>query len=447
VNGSNYNLQLDPAQDFSHTTFFVGADGNGGTVVGGLPPALTATNQSVAYNASVPLSSIFSVTGSGITQYQVWFSYPQGGDPADGEVTSFGVPIAADQWVTVSSLTGISYIGGANAGNDHLWLRAFNGEWSSAAQAVLTDPGTTPDTITAHNQSAAYSQAVGLSSIFSVTGPTPTDYQVWFAGPSDGSVTDIHGAIATNTAVDETSLSVLNYVGGAMPGSDTMWLRAFDGQWSSWVQATLTDPGVPQDTITATSQSVAYNQVVGLSSIFSTAGPTPTQYQVWLNPGADGLVADSHGAIATGTSINETYLSSVNYIGGAMPGSDSLYVRSFDGQWSPWILATLTDPGVPADTITGHNLSVAANQSVALASIFAVSGTTPTQYQVWLSSPADGSVTDGIGAIATGTAVNETSLSGVNFIGGTAAGSDSLFVRSFDGQWSGWAKATLTDIG
>ncbi len=547
--GNTYNLNLDPAQTFAPSSFFVGSDGAGGTIIVERAPLVTSTNQTVGYNQAVPLSNLFSVAGSGVSLYQVWFSYPEGGDPADGQVTDNGTPIATDQWVTLTSLSGLSYIGAGTPGSDHLWLRAYNGQWSSAAQAVLTDPGVTPDTITAHNQSVAslqpvslasiftvagatpsqyqlwltgpsdgavtdslgsialntavnetslsginyiggispgsdalylrafdgqwsswvlatltnpgatpdtitatnqsvaYNQSVGLASIFSVAGPAPSKYQVWLNATPDGSVTDSHGAIASGVAVDESSLSGVNYIGSGVPGSDAIWLRAWDGAWSSWVQATLTDPGVTPDTISAINQSIAYNQVVGLSSLFSVAGPTPSQYQLWFTGPGDGSVTDSHGTIATSTAVNETSLSGINYIGGATPGSDLLYVRSFDGQWSPWILATLTDPGVAADTITGHNLSVAANQSVALSSLFAVSGPTPSQYQVWLSNPADGSVTDGIGAIATGTAVNETSLSGVNFIGGAAAGSDAVFVRSFDGQWSSWIKATLTDIG
>jgi hypothetical protein len=326
-------------------------------------------------------------------------------------------------------------------------MRAFDGQWSNWVQATLTDPGVAPDTVAATNQSVAYNSGYALSGIFTTTGAAPTLYQVWLNPNADGTVIDNNGTIATGTSVNETNLNAVVYNGAGTPGSDALWVRAFDGQWSNWVQATLTDPGVPQDTIIATSHSVAYNQVVGLSSIFSTTGPTPGQYQVWLSAGADGSVIDSHGAIATGTSVNETDLSSVSYIGGGTPGSDSLYVRSFDGQWSPWVLATLTDPGVPPDTITAHSLSVANHQSVALASLFSVTGPTPSLYQVWLSLPTDGSVTDGIGAIATGTGVNEASLSGVNFIGGAAAGTDALWVRAFDGQWSSWAKAALTDTG
>jgi hypothetical protein len=38
----------------------------------------------------VPLSSIYSVSGSDITEYQVWFSWPEGGDPADGRLSANG---------------------------------------------------------------------------------------------------------------------------------------------------------------------------------------------------------------------------------------------------------------------------------------------------------------------------------------------------------------------
>ena len=51
----------------------------------GIAPAVViASNQTVAYNQSVPLTDIFAVSGSGITQYQIWFSDPGLGAPALG---------------------------------------------------------------------------------------------------------------------------------------------------------------------------------------------------------------------------------------------------------------------------------------------------------------------------------------------------------------------------
>ncbi len=68
------------------------------------PASVVPHNQAVGYNQTLALTSIFSVSGSGITQYQVWFSHPEGGNPALGVVTNNNAPIALDQPVTVTGL-------------------------------------------------------------------------------------------------------------------------------------------------------------------------------------------------------------------------------------------------------------------------------------------------------------------------------------------------------
>ena len=210
------------------------------------PPVVTAHDQSVPYNQSISLSpAVFSVSGTGITQYQLWFSDPANGFPADGVVTDSHGAIATSTTITEASLSGVQFTGGAATGTDEIWLRAFNGQWSGWTLATLTDPGVTTPTVTPHNQTVAAGQSVALSTIFTVSGPAATAYQVYLAGPNDGSVTDANGQIATNTVVDEASLSGVNFVGGMSSGSDQLWMRAFDGQWSAWApsQATLTDLG------------------------------------------------------------------------------------------------------------------------------------------------------------------------------------------------------------
>jgi hypothetical protein len=101
---------------------------------------VTANNQSVATGQQVNLSSLFNISGSGITQYKVWFSYPEGGSPALGSLTNNGTPIAADQWVTLNSLNGWVYTGGASSGTDKIWLQAYNGQWNESVITV-TDSG------------------------------------------------------------------------------------------------------------------------------------------------------------------------------------------------------------------------------------------------------------------------------------------------------------------
>jgi hypothetical protein len=112
------------------------------------PAVITPHNQTVANNQAVPLTSIFSVSGTGITQYQVWFSHPEGGNPALGTVTNNGTPIALDQPVPITSLSGLSYTGSATQGTDIVFLRAYDGVWSGWIWAGLTDQGSSAQAAT-----------------------------------------------------------------------------------------------------------------------------------------------------------------------------------------------------------------------------------------------------------------------------------------------------------
>jgi hypothetical protein len=117
--------------------------------------AITANNQTVAYNQSVPLTSIFSV-GAGAAQYEVWFSWPEKGMPALGVVSNNGTPIPLDQAVTVSSLSGLAYTGSASQGTDHIWLKAFNGSWNGSwVRASIVDSGSSAQASTGRGAATA----------------------------------------------------------------------------------------------------------------------------------------------------------------------------------------------------------------------------------------------------------------------------------------------------
>ena len=94
-------------------------------------------------------------------------------------------------------------------------------------------------------------------------------------------------------------------------------------------------------------------------------------------------------------------------------------LQAVDGQQTGnWVLAKLTDQGLPPDTASVSPQSVAFTQSLALPTLFAIAGNTPTQYDIYLTGPNDGLVTDRNGAIATNAIVPEASLTEVNFVGG-----------------------------
>ena len=251
-------------------------------------PQVSATNETVADNQSIPLTELFSVTGAAATQYQIWFSWAQAGHPALGEVTDNGTPIAIDQWVTVSSLSGLDYLGGATTGTDEIWLEASNAGGSTQAQADVTDTGIAAPMITATNETVADNQSIPLTELFSVTGGAATQYQIWFswaqAGhPALGEVTDNGTPIAIDQWVTVSSLSGLDYVGGATTGTDEIWLKAANGGGSTQAQANITDQGIAAPMITATNETVADNQSIPLTELFSVTGGAATRYQIWFS--------------------------------------------------------------------------------------------------------------------------------------------------------------------
>src|SRR5438105_3982431 len=98
----------------------------------GPPPVVTPHNLSATPGQQLALSDLFSVSGSAISQYKVWFSWAAGGAPALGTLTdSNGSPVMLGQPVTLTSLSGLVYTGSTTPGTDRIWLQAFNGTWSN----------------------------------------------------------------------------------------------------------------------------------------------------------------------------------------------------------------------------------------------------------------------------------------------------------------------------
>jgi hypothetical protein len=173
------------------------------------PPVVTANNQTVAAGQQVALSSIFSVSGSGITQYRLWFSYPEGGSPAVGTLTNNGTAVALDQSVMLTSLSGLVYTASTTHGTDKIWLQAYNGNWSNngvGIEADITDAGGT---------GTAAGQSVGAvaSSPTIIAGAT-----LEVNSPYEGTVTF---AADTGTLKLDNSSSFVGTVAG-MSGQDTI---------------------------------------------------------------------------------------------------------------------------------------------------------------------------------------------------------------------------------
>jgi probable HAF family extracellular repeat protein len=270
------------------------------------PPVLTGSSPTVGATQQVALTSLYSISGSGITQYQVWLAESQ----SFGTVTDSNGALPLEHAVTETSLNGISYTGGATAGTDYIWVRAYNGTWSNWVQTTFNDLGANPPPAVMGSQPVvAAGQQVALTSLYSISGSGITQYQVWLAETqSFGSVTDSNGNLPLEKVVSETSLNGINYTGGGTAGTDYIWVRAYNGAWSNWVQSVITDTGISA----SASLLTANNQVAGSNSPVTTIPE-----------------AAAVAGIATVTSVSAAFGSpSESQNGGTLPSDPSVFGKT-----------------------------------------------------------------------------------------------------------------------
>jgi hypothetical protein len=256
------------------------------------PPTMATpqgTKQSVANAQAAQLTSLFSATapsGDPITQYNVYEgSFER--TPV-GTLTDASGTLPAFQNDTVTSLTGLTYTGGASAGTDRLWVQAFDGQWSNWVYVDMNDVGVPPPTMSAAGpQTDAPNQSVALSSLFSATAPAGdpiTQYQIYegsFDKTPVGSLTDASGTVTPFTYVTLSSLNGLTYnSSNSTAGTDRLWVQAFDGQWSNWAYVDMNNTGAGTSssaTATAGSTSLQVAQLVqAMASFSSTTGALAT---------------------------------------------------------------------------------------------------------------------------------------------------------------------------
>jgi hypothetical protein len=104
-------------------------------------PVVAGGNASLALNASVPASVLFSVSDVDndlMTKYQFWDSTA---DPTSAYFSVNGTTQAPNQLIDAmaSHLDQVSVVGGSAAGSDQLWVRANDGAaWSDWHSFMVT---------------------------------------------------------------------------------------------------------------------------------------------------------------------------------------------------------------------------------------------------------------------------------------------------------------------
>ncbi len=328
--------------------------------------------------------------------------------------------------------------------------------------ATIDDRGLSPD---------QWSQVSGWISYSDANFNAATRYEFW----DDGTATtsgyfwtpgNAHHNANTAISVAASDLSNVWVRGGSSGGSETMWVRAFDGtDWSAWDSFTLITFGINSAPVaTIGDHSLQTDQWSQVSSWigYSDANGTPaTQYEFWDsgtagNSGYFWTPGNAHHAASSAIAVAASDLANVWVRGGSTGGSETMWVRAFDGtDWSEWDPFALTTVGntPPIATINDHALNRDEWSTVgSWISYSDANGNPATQYEFWDSGAASNSGyfwTPNNAHHAAGAAISVAAadLASTWVRGGTTGGSDTMWVRAFDGtDWSAWDSFALFTV-
>lgn len=358
---------------------------------------------------------------------------------------------------------------GITSGADgNLWFTEFNTNKIAFIQPANHRPVAT---ITDH--SVRIDDWTQLSTWISFSDPdanTARQYQFYDDGASASSgyfwtSASAHHAAETYITVDAADLGNVWLRGGRSGGTETIWIRVSDGtDWSRWDSFSFTTQTNNAPSATINDQSVQTNQWTQVRTWLTysdTDGDAATLYQFWdegtaANSGYFWTTANAHHPADTPITVNAADLDNVWLRGGQTAGTETVWVRAFDGvAWSPWDAFDFTTlPNTaPTATVSDHTLHINewaevnswvtygdADGNPATLFQFWDEGTAPNSGYFWTPAnahhPADTPVT-----------VNAANLADTWVRGGQATGTEMLWVRAFDGtSWSAWDSFVLTTI-
>jgi hypothetical protein len=432
------------------------------------PPVVTISNHTLNFAqwAQVqPWLSYSDADGNAPVAFQFWDS-GVGADTASYWTPNGYVAPNTTLEVSAANLSSVWVQGGNANVTDSLWVRAFDGtSWGNWHIFTLTTHDD-PPTVSVSDHTLNMGQWAQMQNWISYSdsnGDAATKYQFWDSGTGADSASfwTPNGYVAPNTTL-EVSASDLASVwvqGGNANGTDSMWVRAFDGhEWGNWDIFTLTTHDDPP-TVLVTDHTLNMGQWAQMKNWISYSdsnGDAATKYQFWDS----GTGADSasfwtpNGYVAPNTTleVSASDLASVWVQGGNANGTDSMWVRAFDGhEWGNWdifMLTTHDDP--PTVSVSDHTLKM--GQWAQMQNWISYSdnnGDAATKYQFWDSGTGAASASfwtpNGYVAPNTTLEVSASDLASVWVQGGTANGTDSMWVRAFDGhEWGNWDIFTLT---
>jgi hypothetical protein len=299
-------------------------------------------------------------------------------------------------------------------------------------QAQAVDYNGEPVTLLAIANPTA-SSITGTLTINDLSGPAPS--LVKLAALGDGfpvSIADANTGTVIGHAEDPNAITVA----AAYSGNDVLESYSSSGAGTEWLFDSSGNPiAEPISKVDITGvDGITTTVPGGLSDFFGTSAATPTVAGVaalleQLAPGASNATIEQ-AMFSTATNLGDP--------------------ATLQGAGLANALAAAETP-----VIAGTSETAVLGQQIPLSQCVSTSdlaGYPATMYQLQLASSSggalDGSLSNGSTTLLAGQTVTVSSLAGLFYNGGPAAGSDTLAISAYDGAvWSSVADVTMTDAG
>ena len=431
-------------------------------------PAVSAVDATVLLGGTLAASALFSVfdeDGTAPAQYELWDS-----TAGNGRWTVGGVEQGVNVAIALADLGDVEFAAAAATGSDLVWARAYDGEaWSAWKSWTINSwPHLTNavPVVTAANGELLLNDFAAASSLFSVSDADSdaiVQYEFW-DDVAGGGYFSLDGVAQSNNPipVSAAQLADLQYVAGAQPGTERVWVRASDAMgWSAWKAWNMTSalhiPNAAPEASAAASQTILLNETVQASALFSVTdadGDPIAYYELWDSSAGNGRWTVGGVEQGVNVAIPVVNLEDAQFVGAASSGSDLLWVRASDGQswgdWKSWTVNSWPHLTNAAPVASAQDATILTNEAVAASSLFSVSdadGDTIERYELWDDVAGGGYWRlEGVQQAA-GQAIDVLSsdLNDMAYVGGASGGTERVWVRAHDGlEWGAWEPWNIT---
>lgn len=442
VNFVFYGVQWDAA---TLESMIEGATNEAPTIAN--PIADQTASEDAAFSFAVPANTFSDADGDTLT------------------LSATGLP----SWLSFDGTTFSGTPQQADVGAVDLTIRAADdsGAWVEDVFTLNVANVNDVPVVSAGHADVLIGQSVLASSLFSVTdddGDAITQYEFWDDAPVAGGHFSVDGVAqgANPIVVGAAQLDTVSYHADDEPGTEQVWVRAYDGAaWSAWkawlVTSALHVPNAAPEITAQAAQTVALGQVVGAGTLFTAtdADADPiARYEFWDSTEGNGHFVVGGIEQSVNVAIAVANLADAQFVGASETASDLVWVRASDGQtwgeWKSWTMNSWPHVTNAAPVAAASNASLLTNEVALASSLFSVSdadGDAIVRYEFWDDINGGGywRVNGVQQAAVQAIGVSAAELADAYYVAGFSGGTEQVWVRANDGlEWGAWKPWTMT---